>query len=518
MYHILIVDDEKIERNGIVFLLNRLGIELKISQAANGQAALDLLKGVKQGRKEPVDILLTDVKMPFMDGIELIQATQGIGLKIKTIIFSGYNEFEYAKLAVKLGVSDYILKPVNPQEFEATIRKVIGELEEEQKQKVKQDQRDDYMREYLLYSLLNHADPVRIKEQAGMLINASFWNRYHRMMLLEFNQDFFGKVVTDFEAEVLQEILPDCQYLNLNQQQAVVLFQEKDIHHAMELAERLHGRINTRFDYQCYIAVSGMIDDYEELPGQMEQLEQLLENKFYDTDTYLYSEQLEESGEQQENLDDDRLFHQMQTDIRNRDVTGLKWHYGRICQKYRKKSAFSHIYIKFIFSNILKELYEALPSMEEERLNKEVDRLYRASDLDTVMEIVDAGIDDWQKKFRVNPQREHKEIEIVKQYIFTHYRQEIGVEGLASMVYLAPSYLSMVFKKETGENLSKYIKRYRMEKARDMLENSNKKIVDISNEVGYPNVSYFCQSFRECFGMSPQKFRVNGKVAYGEEE
>lgn len=81
------------------------------------------------------------------------------------------------------------------------------------------------------------------------------------------------------------------------------------------------------------------------------------------------------------------------------------------------------------------------------------------------------------------------------------------------MVHLAPSYLSTVFKKETGQNLSKFIKAYRMEQAKDMLENSMTKIVDISVACGYPNVSYFCSSFREFFGVSPQKFRESGGQA-----
>ena len=83
---------------------------------------------------------------------------------------------------------------------------------------------------------------------------------------------------------------------------------------------------------------------------------------------------------------------------------------------------------------------------------------------------------------------------------------------------MAPSYLSAVFKKETGQNLSKFIKEYRMEKAKDMLENTHMKIVNISEEVGYPNVSYFCQSFREFYGVSPQKFRNQGEDVNGAEE
>ena len=92
-----------------------------------------------------------------------------------------------------------------------------------------------------------------------------------------------------------------------------------------------------------------------------------------------------------------------------------------------------------------------------------------------------------------------------------HYMEDISAQQLADMVYLAPSYLSSLFKKETGQNLSKYIKQYRMEKARQMLEDTNMKIVCISEKVGYPNVSYFCQSFREYCGVSPQKFRENAE-------
>ena len=96
-------------------------------------------------------------------------------------------------------------------------------------------------------------------------------------------------------------------------------------------------------------------------------------------------------------------------------------------------------------------------------------------------------------------------------YIYDNYDKELGVEQLADKVSLAPSYLSHIFKKETGQNLSKFIKAYRMEMAKKMLEETHDKIVTISYAVGYVNVSYFCQSFREYFGVSPQKYRIQGE-------
>ena len=96
MYNILIVDDERIERNGIIMLLKRLSINAGIVEAANGKEAYEYLCS---DEAEHIDILLTDVKMPFMDGITLIKKLNEDNIKLKTIIFSGYNEFEYAKLA-----------------------------------------------------------------------------------------------------------------------------------------------------------------------------------------------------------------------------------------------------------------------------------------------------------------------------------------------------------------------------------------------------------------------------------
>ena len=244
MYTILIVDDEKIERNGIKFLLKKQAEPFEIYEAPNGKAALEQLCSMRnQGKK--IDILLTDVKMPFMDGIELIGAAKEEGFTLKTIIFSGYNEFEYAKLAVRLGVSDYILKPVNPQEFAQTIEKVTGELQKQYVENEQRLQQSSYMREYLLYTLFNGGGAEQVHTLAGNLAGENFWNHFHRIVFLEFDREFFGKKALDFQAEILEENMSEeYQYLNLNPQQAVLLLNASP--HYMTLqqtAQKLHDAV-----------------------------------------------------------------------------------------------------------------------------------------------------------------------------------------------------------------------------------------------------------------------------------
>ena len=103
MLTILIVDDEKLERNGIKFLLKREEEEFRILEASNGKDALGVLM------KETVDILFSDVKMPYINGLELSKQARELCTDLEIVIFSGYNDFSYAKEALRYGVVDYVL-------------------------------------------------------------------------------------------------------------------------------------------------------------------------------------------------------------------------------------------------------------------------------------------------------------------------------------------------------------------------------------------------------------------------
>ncbi len=122
MLQMLIVDDELEEREGILFLLQKYQFDISTTQAPNGKIALEYLQ------EHPVDILFTDVRMPFMDGLTLAKEALTIQPEIRIILFSGFSEFEYAKTAMSLGVREYILKPVNIQEFCTVIQRVCEEV------------------------------------------------------------------------------------------------------------------------------------------------------------------------------------------------------------------------------------------------------------------------------------------------------------------------------------------------------------------------------------------------------
>lgn len=133
MYRVLVVDDEKIEREGIKFLLSREEGEFEISEASNGRQALEIL------RNEEIDLLLTDIKMPHMDGLELAKKAKEEKEELQIVIFSGYNDFSFAQEAIRYGVKEYVLKPVDPDIFSETLEKVRSEIDK----KKPQDQRSE---------------------------------------------------------------------------------------------------------------------------------------------------------------------------------------------------------------------------------------------------------------------------------------------------------------------------------------------------------------------------------------
>lgn len=506
MYRVLIVDDEKIERTGIRFLLKQIPEEFEIAEAVNGKEALSWLE------ENEADILMTDVKMPFMNGIELLEHVSKRYPTLKTMVFSGYGEFEYARQAMRFGVAEYILKPVDPAEFKNAMAKILNSLEGRKKEESRKKMSSSFFKEYVLNAVLNGADIAELEKKAKGYFSLDFLDRYKRMMLVELNADFFGGVDSAKLKEKIYQSGAAYDYLNLGPQQSVLFFwsEYKDW---KELAGKVQEAIQEKCanDVKCYVAVSSGISDRKQIALRYQELELLMENRFYELDGRVYMAENEAENAADVQLDDDTLVKQIKQDIRIKDILSLREHCDRLFHNFSQNVGFSQVYVKFMFTSILKLLYEAIPEKTEKELNAEMEKLYRTVDLSGIREIIENNVSLLEQNAEKDAGSVHREVETVKRYIYSHYDEELSIERLAEQVYLAPSYLSTIFKKETGQNLSKFIKACRMEKAREMLESTHEKIVQISEKVGYSNVSYFCQSFREYFGVSPQKYRDQGE-------
>lgn len=505
---ILIVDDEGIERRGIKFLLKQIKVDFHICEAANGMDALEYLK------TQDIDILFTDIKMPFMDGMDLIKEVKNNDIKCKIVIFSGYEEFEYAKFAIKMGVINYILKPVDPDEFKSTIIRILKEIKDEKVKEEKNIRNMSFLREHILYSLVNGTSPKELEIKFNDVIDLSFIKEYRRMILIEFAEDFFGVKEYDIEKIIKDNTNIQFKYLNLNQRQSLLFINNIGLEYRdiKEAAYSIYNTIRMNCMSECFVSAGKKIEKAEDIIGAYGKIELLIEKRFYNnSDEHIFiDDEVNEKVISSKN-DTDIILKKIKQDMSIKDTESLKDNFKKLCDLYENDNDISNMYVKFIFSNVLKDLYENLNEVSEKGFKEDINKIYKSSDFASVVRIINEYIVRFEESISDNPLLVHKEIETIKKYIYENYDKDIGVEVLAAQVCFAPSYLSYIFKKETGQNLSKFIKSYRMIKAKEMLETTYEKIVNVSYAVGYRNVSYFCQSFREYFGVSPQKFRNEGE-------
>lgn len=278
-----------------------------------------------------------------------------------------------------------------------------------------------------------------------------------------------------------------------------------------KIAEQLYQFFQQHFDTECYFAVSQAIEEVQQMPAVFQHLEQMLEEKFYQPKQHILLSGVQVGENDNSSAEDAVIVGSISEDIRYKDMTHLWQDFRKLEQKYRNDKQFSEMYVKFVFSSILKEIHEEMSGSEEREFSKTVDRLYKCRTIKDVLAITEASIRELEAHYQEKDEGFRKEVTDVKSYIFHHYAEDLSVELLAEKVYLSAGYLSVVFKEETGKNLNRFIREVRMNKAKEMLENSSKKITQIAKEVGFSNTSYFCRSFREFFGSTPESCRRGGQ-------
>lgn len=498
MITILIVDDEKLERSGIKFLLKRESEDLEILEAENGKAALGILNSKK------VDILFSDIKMPYMNGLELAEKARELDPEMEFVIFSGYNDFTYARDAMRYGVVDYVLKPVNPDEFHKTFERVVRKIRERSEQEQRRLLEENDLKKYFLLNYLytGNEEELYKLEQIGQ----GEWDGYTRMVLAGSTDNFFEAEEEPIIAGVKDKVGRNFFYLNLNSNESLFLFSEKyaDYEH---LANQMYQFFHQHCDAECYFVVSEPVEGVCKMPEQLQKMEELMEEQFYQPKQHVFQVGHKPEEGSSEAIRDAEILENISGDIKYKDMFRLWQDFRMLEQRYCTEKQFSEMYVKFVFSGIVKEIFQAMPSVGERELSRTVDRLYRCRTIREVLDITEKCIKELEEGLAEKDQGFRREVAQVKSYISHNYNENLSVERLASQVYLSAGYLSAVFKEETGMNLNRFIREVRMNKAKEMLTDTNMKITQIAKAVGFSNTSYFCRSFREFFGNSPESCR-----------
>ncbi|KAF6569554.1 response regulator [Paenibacillus polymyxa] len=539
MVQILLVDDESYVTESLAATIpwETLGIE-RVHQAASALAAVDVLEAYD------IEILVTDIRMPGMTGLELIVEVNERWPHIRCLLLTGYADFEYAKKALQLKAFDYILKPVDDEEFIKCVSAAMDSLKEEWEafDKVHQLQysrRNDFgvLRTHLMHDLLLGRDlsvpkieskmseyeiKLRTGHPASMLLiqlGKHFSDMdYHSVSLIEYAIGNIAEEVFAPDFQVWHCKAPhDCLIVliegNWNS------FPERSVDEQNRFLsaaiEAFRKNVSNYLKGEIYVALTGWFKFPEELPKLYQTaIRSLYWNHQEGTDALLFiEEQTEQPHSSVKSLEGLYMHPTLTHLLESRQWDEAEAKVSRVFGKMEEVGyTREHLYELFI-SVTSAFMYTA---HKQGRFITQMDQVgfdplhaqKMVHSFPHLKEWIFSMMNKLKSEWSASEQSAKSYVvKQVQELISQDKGQELSVKTIADQVYLHPVYLSKIYKAETGEGLGDYIIRMRMERALYLLKYSNKKIYEITTELGYQNPQYFSKMFKKHYGMTPHEFR-----------
>ena len=382
MFRILIVDDERRERDGIERLIHKYQYPLEVVQAQNGEEALDLFKEME------VDILLTDIKMPFMTGIELIEKVRKRGYTPFCIIYSAYGEFEYAQNAIALGVIQYLLKPILLDDFKSLFDKVIRLCEEKQQRREKQKneikETSDRKTTESFKTFLLYLENAQSTEEEVEALEDFFSQTKYRMVMLSGYSSLFFVHWKEFENDLREIIGQESLIININDMQSLLLVPadgEESDKYIKHCCERIIKLSQENYQFDIFMVVSPVCDNLAMMKTEYKKIHENLDYQFFVTESAYILYDIEYVSKKQS----DMLlvyFNKIQTYTKLKDYEGIKVAFQNVFEYIDQNIGFSSIYIKYSFTDILKKMCDILKC--ENSLIGVVEKIYETKTLEAM--------------------------------------------------------------------------------------------------------------------------------------
>ena len=458
--NILLIDDERMEREGIIFLSRRLHGPFTFYQARNGREGLDCMQ------KTPIDIVIVDIKMPVMGGLEFLEKATKLYPHTKCIIYSAYSEFEYAKEAINFNVLHYIVKPVEEDEFYSVMNRVIETV-----QKEKQQTRHEIMRRAIRSLALTEEYALAAKNLRGISV------------LLFLEHPVLGNHFEQM-TELTKGVFADCEIFVENEQECIVVLEQnpKDL---KSLLQKWMALLSNALGTGCQAMVSSVFSDYEEMKSTLQHARKHMNAGFFTKQNAIVF------ADEAKNAAYVDYFGQIDPNDLQRNDTAER--VAGILQALDNAETYSNFYTKY---SLIKRIEQVVNYVEPNL----IEQMLAARNLNELKEVAEAII-------RQSP-RKSDPVEAAKDYIHQYYRNDISIEDIAESVLLTGNYLCALFKKETGSTLVSYLTEYRMQTARRLVAETSMKYSDNAKQVGYRNPSYFNMVFKNYFGCTPSNYRA----------
>lgn len=542
MYKLMLVDDEEEERKGILNKIEweKYGFEV-VGEAANGMDALEIADKVM------IDVVITDIRMPFMDGLTLCQRLREKYPNIKIIILTGYDQFEYARKAIKLDVVEYVLKPISSKELIEVLINIKNKMDEE----IANRKNIEILKEYYLRSLpilkqaflsslvTNKMGSDEIKEKIKtyeIKLNGKAYGV--ALIKIKFNkiEDLYTPLVRKDEDEtdknkdtefirlgilnLCKEIVDkyDKGIVFINEDYIVLILSIDDedcifMNKVLPILEEIRQSIKKFYGISCTIGIGSFFKELDLICNSYKDAVSAISYASILDDKIIYIQDVEPKSIKKlvfDQLKERRLFNAIKTGTKSELIETIDSLFREIIELNISYKNY-YIYIMEVINTILKAIQDLNIDIDE-IMDINYDMLIEILKLKDIKEVKRWIIDICLKiKSYIVKERQNSYKKIVQaaiSYINENYKDsELSIDKLCKILYISPAYFSTIFKKETKHTFVNYLTHVRMEAAKELLRTTNLKTLEIARMVGYSEPNYFSYCFKKKFNISPSEYR-----------
>lgn len=545
MYRIMLVDDEPLILAGITSLINWEDHACTIiGRATNGQQALEQIIELQP------DIIITDIKMPVMNGLELITRCKEEKLNFSFVVLTNLEEFELAKKALTLGASEYLVKInltevslVNSlnkakQHFDqiavCNTNRMVNSYIEAGKEKITKTffkklllSSEDYVtidesvlpdKTDKLNSFTDHEKQIAESFVSPLLImlNISYSNAEY---IEEDKQDDIKKIAAHASgiiSEMIGRFFKNSSILEWGQWRFLLIVSTEGIDNLTDVLKSFCQKVNTvlktYFEITAAFGISEIAKDAYQLPELIDQTITAIDYYYYypTSPIIFYSEKFRKK-EHNDNFDISFLKKELNIALQQNDSQKVSDIFNQLIDLFstytpRKRQAINACINLYSFFESLENGYmDTFPSTITV-----MEHLNQFSCLNDIIEYLKSfrtnlcNLIDSRKNSKID-----KIIELTKKYVNNHYTEKLTLSSVSEALNFSSGYLSSSFKKHTGSNFSDYISYVKIEKAKELINTHNYLMYEISDMLGFDNPYYFSKVFKKVTGMSPREYEIS---------
>ena len=482
--------------------------------------------------KDTPDIVITDIQMPVMNGLELIRMVREAEIPVSFIVMSGYQEFEYAKTALHYGVEQYLVKPVDENELNVILQKLVSQLdkrEEEHNHHKALLDKAIHSEKIIKQNFLSNIIEQRQSDQhlpftldSDLYVGVDFKLDYIRFDRRDYAQD---RIASEHVQNIIEEMLePVTDEMLLVEKENLHLYclccvSRKRTEGWKEELEQLAGRLLLKIkeylrgmdQFIITIGIGNPRSSIDEIRFSILEAYIAVCNRIiYGTGRLIWANMvcLQETPEWENSIQAVR-----QKIIQSADALVTDKIEGNVRALFGSVEDIRQINMADYYrvaAELTEDFFAELGNEDDLRQSRQdllecIQYCYRGSQL---VRLLSTGFAAQIRK-RLEELESHmaRPVRISQRYVEEHFADKILLEDVADVVGLNPVYFSSLFKKETGLNFSTYLSNVRMEKAKELLANTNDSIAAIAEAVGYPEQKYFSQQFKKIVGVNPIVYR-----------